>query len=1012
MRIVKIVILIGMIVGLKVAGADQVLLIPQPSEIKKLNSSFKMTEKTVIYYNTKTIAQNARFLKEMLDRPTGYKLVLKQGAGEGISLMLNPKLPAKFGKEGYKLTVSKNSVVISARTPTGITWGCQTLRQLLPPEIFSEKKGNKKDWRVPGVKIVDIPRFAWRGMMLDSSRSFQSVKQIKKYIDALAMHKINVFHWHLTDDQGWRIEIKAYPKLTEIGSVRGGNNPLKQAQWNIGWLEKGEVSKGFYSQDEIRDIVKYAAVRGVQILPEIDIPGHSRAAVVAYPKIACKGKNDTVSVQGEKGNVWCASRKENYVMMEQILKEVTELFPFEYIHIGGDEVNHNAWKNCPNCSKFAKKLKLRDGGQLQPYLTQELEKICKKLNRKLVGWNEIMGKGISKDTCIMSWIGTGPGYAAAAKGHPVVMTPGPFTYFDMPQGPGERGHFWAGIVTTEKCYSFDPLFNPALTPEQLANIQGVQACLWTEFATERPDILKKMNITENEAIRKSTKSVPAPRGFTEHQIFPRLCALAEVGWTPQKERVLNDFMKRLGYNLRRLNQLKIHYRIPTPSATVKKGVVTIKSPYQGADVRYTLDGSLPNKHSTAYSTPFKCTDLSKLVMVTIAPNSSRVSLSVKGAKLAPVGSWSDKQISTKEKHIDFDLTGSIKRSGNWWVELLYTAGSSKLNISSVSLLENGKIISTDSHNAIISAAAKNAKGLSNYRIPLKHFKKDAKYAIRATVKGVGGTDSNGIVKLSLSDYMAPNAEAKCSINVYSQHTPSLAVDWNKNTFFWSSRPAKKGETFTWIFKKLLPPAEIEVKTGKPNTTHDILIDGKLQISEDGINFKDFALFSYGAASGKTETSIKAMRILVTANQDNKWIAVQDPLIKPPTLRPDVSVTTNMPSYGKYKSELTVDWKSDTYFWMGRTPKKGDEMTWTFKEPVKVSAIIIKTGDPKKPGRDFLRQGVVQISYDGAKFANIAEFQNGSAYINPKKAVKAVRLKVTTDQVKSWLIIQDIQLQAE
>ena len=860
------------------AETKRISVIPKPATVRNNGEPYYLNDNTGIYYNDQALQDVAVWLQETLQASTSLPLPIhKKATGRGISLILDTSLADKIEKEEYRLSVLTEGVKISATTPRGIIWGAQTFRQLLPTDIFADRKVHKTKWEVPGIEITDKPRFSWRGMMLDSSRTFQSVEFIKRYIDLLSIHKINIFHWHLTDDQGWRIEIKAYPKLTETGSVRGGDYPLQHPEWISRWMPENEISRGYYTQDEIRDIVKFAKSRGIDILPEIDLPGHSRPAAVTYPEILCRGESESLSVQGEKENVWCASRKENYEMMEKILQEVAALFPFEYIHIGGDEVNTNSWKHCESCNKLAENLHYEDAGQLQPYVTQQLEKICSKLGKKLVGWNEIMENGISKNTCIMSWSGTEPGYKAASAGHPVVMVPGPFSYFDMAQRTGERGHFWAGIVTTEKVYSFDPLMNPELSEKQLNNIIGVHACLWTEFCTERPDILKRMNIDEQHALTAGSRELPAPEGFTEHQTFPRLCALSEQAWTPQKQRSIKDFKKRLGEHLKRLDMLNVHYRIPTPHATVKNGIVTVEPPFPEAEVRYTTDGTHPDNNSILYTAPFHCSEIEKLKLVTIAPN-GRISLITEGASPAPVAEWNSTQLSTEPQTLVFDITGNLTRSGNWWVDFLYTSGTSSIEISKVSLYENGTLIATDSHTAVIGPETPDGNGKSSYRIRIKKFKQDANYAIEAKVKGLLKTDNIGIVNLFRSDYDEPNATFTTEIPERPGYSPELAADWNRKTYYMTNRPPKKEETFTWTFTTPLPVSAIEIQTGNPGTTDNILVDAILQISEDGKTFQDCTAFTYGSTSVTTENPIKGMRIKVTNNQTSKHIAIQDPFI--------------------------------------------------------------------------------------------------------------------------------------
>ena len=311
---------------------------------------------------------------------------------------------------------------------------CKRWRQLLPVEIFAKTEQKDVHWDVPYVEIVDQPRFAWRGFMLDGLCGiFRALEFVKRLIDLMAMHKLNLLHWHLSDDDGFRIKIKSYPKLTEVGGWRGTECKLPNTQRGEKFARYG----GFYTQEQIRDIVAYAAARHINILPEIDMPGHSGAAATAYPEILCEGKHT--------GHVWCSGREENYQMLDAIVGELAELFPFEYIHIGGDEVNHQAWAGCPRCKALMNREKFTSLSQLQGYFIRRYEKILSKHGRKMIGWEEIANDGLSRDSAIVAWHSGEPGYKALAAGRDVVFAPGPFCYFDMKESARDTwGHTWAG----------------------------------------------------------------------------------------------------------------------------------------------------------------------------------------------------------------------------------------------------------------------------------------------------------------------------------------------------------------------------------------------------------------------------------------------------------------------------------------------------------------------------------------------------------------------------------------
>ena len=485
----------------------------------------------------------------------------------GLHYLLNESLDPN--KEGYRLISTPGSpggVQITGASPAGVYYGIQTLRQLLPVQIFADKKQSGVEWKIPCCVITDQPRFAWRGFMLDDSRHFLGAEYVKRLIDLMAMHKLNLLHWHLSDDDGFRIEIKSYPKLTEVGGWRGTECKLPNTRPG----ERHARYGGFYTQEQIRDIVAYAAARHIDIMPEIDIPGHSGAAAVAYPEILCQGKT--------KGNVWCVGREENYKMLDAMVGELAKLFPFQYIHIGGDEVNHNAWAGCPRCKALMEREHISSLAHIQRYFTARYEEILRKHGRKMIGWNEILNDKLSKDAAIMAWQNDVPGYKAATGGWNVVFAPGQHCYLDMKESPRDTwGMTWAGIVPLSAVYNYDPLARPGLTEEQKKRVLGVEACLWTEF------------ITSND------------RG--DYKTWPRLCALAEMGWTPQPRRDFHDFMDRLGpAHLERLGLLGVAYRVPDPELQpAGQGMVQVKPPFTGAEIRYTTDGSKPTETSPRWT---------------------------------------------------------------------------------------------------------------------------------------------------------------------------------------------------------------------------------------------------------------------------------------------------------------------------------------------------------------------------------------------------------------------------
>ena len=442
----------------------------------------------------------------------GKGVVLKEGAEPAVKTRIDKKL----AEEEYVLDTRCGKVKITAGSEAGIFRGRQTLLQIVS-QVREAGTG-----RIPGVLIKDKPAFAYRGAHLDCCRHFFTVEEVKRYIDLIAMHKINVFHWHLTDDQGWRAEIKSYPKLTEIGSVRAetiiGHQSQKDPKYD------GTPHGGFYTQEEMRDVVKYAAERYITVIPEIEMPGHACAALASYPELGCRGADYPYKVETRWGifpEVLCAGNPETVVFLEKVLDEICDIFPSEYIHIGGDEAPRSEWEKCPKCQALMKEKGYTREAELQSYLITTVEKYLAEKGRKIIGWDEILEGGVSQSATVMSWRGAKGGIAAAKMGNDVIMTPNSHFYLDYyqtadPAGNGEP----LGIgrhLPLSKCYSFDPY--DQLDEEEKAHIKGIQANLWAEYIATFDHI--------------------------EHMALPRMAALAEVAWSNENRTSYEDFVKRI-----------------------------------------------------------------------------------------------------------------------------------------------------------------------------------------------------------------------------------------------------------------------------------------------------------------------------------------------------------------------------------------------------------------------------------------------------------------------------------
>jgi hexosaminidase len=522
-------------------------VVPRPVRLAPRPGTFTLSASTVITTDAASRALGGQ-LADYLFPATGFRLVvaaaaLPAGGGGGgggartISIRLDSTLTA-LGDEGYQLDVRPTRVTIRARRPAGAFYAIQTLRQLLPPAIFRQAKVTGTAWTIPAVSIEDYPRFSWRGMHLDVGRHFMPKEFVKKYLDLLALHKLNRFHWHLTEDQGWRIEIKQYPRLTQVGAWRRQTIIGRPDEDSTKWRFDGQPHGGFYTQDDVREIVAYAQARFITVVPEIEMPGHSQAAIASYPELGNTG--DTLPV-------WTAWGVDENILnpgeptlrfYQNILIEVMALFPGHWIHIGGDEAPKPQWKASPLAQARIRELGLKDEDELQSYFTRRMDEFLTAHGRSLVGWDEILQGGLAPNAVVMSWRGIDGGIAAARAGHDVVMAPGSHTYFDHYQSADTTTEPLAigGFLPLDTVYSYEPV-PAALTDAEARHVLGSQGQVWTEY-------------------------IPDPKRV-EYMAFPRASALAEVLWTPKTERDFTDFTTRLATHLGRLRVLDVNYRSPT-----------------------------------------------------------------------------------------------------------------------------------------------------------------------------------------------------------------------------------------------------------------------------------------------------------------------------------------------------------------------------------------------------------------------------------------------------------------
>ena len=581
-----------------IVSAQEINIIPQPLEVKQTEKgSYSLKKKISIsnlFQNNGKQSDNVtKYLADYLKKYYNIE-VAAAAKGSKADITLFPTRMPTGGSLAYRLMINKSGIRIEANFDEAAFHGVQSLIQLLPVE-------NKTNVSVPFVNIYDKPRFEYRGMHLDVGRHYMPVSFIKKYIDYLALHKINIFHWHLTEDQGWRIEIKKYPKLTTIGSKRNGTI--------IGrYPGKGSDNKpheGYYTQQQIKEVVAYAKSRFVEVIPEIELPGHGGAAIAAYPWLSCfpnkptdipenmisaksvaEQKNGRIKLVQETwgvfDDVFCAGKDSTFKFLENVLAEVIKLFPSKYVHVGGDECPKTHWKQCPNCQKRMKELKLKDEHELQSYFIQRMEKYLNSKGKTLIGWDEILEGGLAPNAQVMSWRGEEGGIAAAKEKHYVIMTPGNPVYFDHTQSKNEDSVTIGGYNSIQAVYAYDPV-PKELTAEEAKYVRGAQANVWTEYMNNSSKV--------------------------EYMIFPRMAALSEVLWTAKERKNQQDFEKRLIQQFKRYDMWKVNYSkaffdLQTsikPSADNNGLILSVSSTATNGRIHYSLGG--PSSIDIPYREP-------------------------------------------------------------------------------------------------------------------------------------------------------------------------------------------------------------------------------------------------------------------------------------------------------------------------------------------------------------------------------------------------------------------------
>lgn len=582
-------------------------IIPIPVSLEQGSGEFELTAETTIIVpdENSEISGVADYLSNKIKPATGYNLETRNNGSTGIVLSLLNTPDNEIGDEGYHLEVNSENITIQANKPAGLFYAIQTLLQLLPKEIENDTIQQNVDWNIPAVKITDYPRFGWRGLMLDVSRHFFPKEVVKEFIDDMARYKYNRFHWHLSDDQGWRIEIKSLPKLTEIGAWR----VERHGEWGKREAPKpGEKATygGYYTHEDIEEVVQYAKDRFIEILPEIDVPGHSMAAIAAYPELSVTEDPSITVNPGSKFSTWHGngkftmhvdnsldpSNEKVYVFLDKVFTEVADLFPFEYIHMGGDEAYKGYWEKDPDNQALMKKMKMKNSVELQSYFNKRVNEIIQDKGKKMIGWDEILEGGLPEGAAVMSWRGTEGGIEAAHQNAPVVMSPSPMAYLDLYQGDPAVEPPTYSMARLKGSYTWDPV--PEGVDSKL--ILGGQGNIWAE--------------------RLPTKT------HVEYMAYPRAFALAEVYWSPKKKKDWKSFVSRVEDHFERFDEAEINYAIsmydPIIKVTKNKDgdlVINLTTEVEGLDLHYAFDQGLPNNHFPKYNAPIVVPKGSDLFMV-------------------------------------------------------------------------------------------------------------------------------------------------------------------------------------------------------------------------------------------------------------------------------------------------------------------------------------------------------------------------------------------------------------
>lgn len=710
--------------SLGVEAQNTLSLVPKPLHLEQTEDQFTLKSGMTIACE-KGLEEQAGYLQQMLRQATGWEIKVRPDSRKG-NIVLTLDSVANTHAEGYTLSVDKKSVRIAGADVAGVFYGLQTLLQLFPEEVYRNSLAGQVAWTVPGVKIVDHPERPWRGMMLDVARYFYDKEFVKKFIDMMAMYKLNKLQFHLIDDSGWRLEIKKYPRLTEVGAWAGPDSR------RLG---------GFYTQDDIREILEYARLRQVEVIPEIEFPAHMLSAVVAYPWLGCTGKQHEVPDQHFiSRDLLCVGKESSYQFLKDVLDETVALFPSKYINIGGDEAVYTNWEQCPRCQEVMKREGLSKASELQGYLTNVVADMMKKKNRTVIGWEEIIQRGkLNEQVVALIWHNVGDTIQATRTGHKAILTPATHLYFDFPESrtPGEvKAATWMPPISLEKCYGIEVNdYSPAAT------VMGVQGCFWSDQFIHGTVLQEITPLNENRSEQ-----------YAEYLIFPRMLALAEVAWLPKGERRYEDFFERMKYQYAKLDAKGCNYRVPEPKiqSMTQEGdslCFTLTPTVADAPIRYTTNGSYPTIHSAVYNGPVRVKNKADFHAMTVVDNrhfSLPIYFAPDYSAYKQYGEftteWKPLQVQTSPSKWRFECTGKVSGNGEFEIAFIQTGGQNALKLGNLSLWKRDEKLAEIS----INQSSQTDKAVTG-SFKVDAFEAGTPFYVEVEACGVNGNDTKGLV---------------------------------------------------------------------------------------------------------------------------------------------------------------------------------------------------------------------------------------------------------------------------